>query len=320
MDSSDTPNLNTLILIILCGLVGSGKSTFATALQREFPEFRRCNQDELGKREDVEREVSAALSQGLSVQRRTWIDIARQYPNVEIWGITMDTPMDTCHARLIERKNHPTLKTPEKAVEVLSRFSYQFVPTKVGEGFNRLYSITPNGSPDYTPEGLENILAAVRETPFTPSPDSLPPVFNGSRGRGGRGRGSFPAHGHRGQEPSKSHGWRSHHASPSSWGPNPRDTPPQQDTNWRAQGPALTNTHRGRGYPNRGRGGYRGRGGANYNSSHEQIQSHGNYGPYPRGGPPPGPRYQTTPRPIPPLRDPNQPPLESSSSDVPGAV
>ncbi|EUC55720.1 AAA domain protein [Rhizoctonia solani AG-3 Rhs1AP] len=328
MDSSDTPNLNTLILIILCGLVGSGKSTFATALQREFPEFRRCNQDELGRREDVEREVSAALSQGLSVcvdrtnfdpsQRRTWIDIARQYSNVEIWGITMDTPMDTCHARLIERKNHPTLRTPEKAVEVLSRFSSQFVPIKLDEGFNRLYSLTPNGSPDYTSEELENILAAVRETPFAPSPDFLPPVSNGSRGRGGRGRGSFPTHGYRGQGPSNSHGWRgSHHASPSSWGPNPRDMPPQQDSNWRTQGP--TNTYRGRGYPNRGWGGYRGRGGAtNYSSSPEQ--SHGNYGPYPRGGPPPAARYQSTPRPIPPLRHPDQQPLESSSSDVPGAV
>ncbi|KDN43237.1 hypothetical protein RSAG8_06204, partial [Rhizoctonia solani AG-8 WAC10335] len=301
MDSSDNSNLNTLILIILCGLVGSGKSTFATALQREFPEFRRCNQDELGRREAVEREVYAALSQGLSVcvdrtnfdpsQRRTWIDIARQYPGVEIWGITTDTPYDACHARLIERKNHPTLHTPEKAVEVLSRFSSQFVPINLGEGLNRLYSITPNGSPDYTREELENILAAVRETPFSPSPESIPPVSNSSRGHGGRGRGrGSPTHGQRGQGPSDSHGWRSHHAS--SWGPNPRDTPPQQDGNWRTQGPSLTNAPRGRGYPSRGRGGYRGRGGTNTNSSPEQ--SHGNYGPYPRRGPPLGARYQTT--------------------------
>ncbi|CAE6452799.1 unnamed protein product [Rhizoctonia solani] len=144
------PNANTPALIILCGLVGSGKSTFATALQREFPEFRRCNQDELGRREDVEREVYTALAQGLSVcvdrtnfdpsQRRTWIDIARQYPEVEIWGVMMDTPYETCHARLIERKDHPTLRTPEKAVEVLSRFSSQFTPINANEGFNRRLS------------------------------------------------------------------------------------------------------------------------------------------------------------------------------------
>ncbi|KAJ1306533.1 hypothetical protein OPQ81_007534 [Rhizoctonia solani] len=173
MDIPDNTSFNAGVLIILCGLVGSGKSTFATALQREFPEFRRCNQDELGRREDVEREVTVALSQGLSVcvdrtnfdpsQRRTWIDIARQYSGVEIWGIKMDTPYNTCHARLIERKEHPTLKTPEKAVEVLSRFSSQFVPINVNEGFNRVYSIAPQESPDYTLEELEIILTAIRE-------------------------------------------------------------------------------------------------------------------------------------------------------------
>ncbi|KAF8757968.1 AAA domain [Rhizoctonia solani] len=154
MDPSNSTNSN--ILIVLCGLVGSGKSTFATALQREFPEVRRCNQDELGRREDVEREVHAALSQGLSVcvdrtnfdpgQRRTWIDIARQHSNIEIWGITMDTPFDV----------------------VLSRFSYQFVPISANEGFNRVYRIAPRENPDYTREELENILAAIRESPYAP--------------------------------------------------------------------------------------------------------------------------------------------------------
>ncbi|CUA77122.1 hypothetical protein RSOLAG22IIIB_06513 [Rhizoctonia solani] len=204
-------------------------------------------------------------------------------------------------------KDHPTLQTPEKAVEVLSKFNSLFVPIKDGEGFNRLYTITPNGSPDYTREELENILAAVRETPFTPSPDSLPPVSNTSRGRGGRGRarGSFPARGNRGQGPPNSHGWRSHHAS--SW--NPQNTPPQQDSNWHAQGPALTNTPGGRGYPSRGQGGYRRRG-TNVPSSH------GNYGAYPRGGPPPGLGI----KPIQPLQNTRQSALESQNSDVPGSV
>ncbi|CAE6437624.1 unnamed protein product [Rhizoctonia solani] len=324
MDISGNANLNTnpAVLIVLCGLVGSGKSTFATALQREFTEFRRCNQDELGRREDVEREVYAALSQGLSVcvdrtnfdprrvlpryhfscQRRTWIDMARQYPDVEIWGITMDTPYNTCHARLIERKDHPTLQTPEKAVEVLSQFSSRFVPIGLNEGFNRLYRIAPHESPDYTREELENILAAIREIPYTPSPDSLPPVFTSSRGRGGRGRGSFPAHGYRGQGAPNSHGWRSHHAS--SWGPNPRDAPQPDGDNWRTQGP--TNAHRGWASPGRGRGGYRGRG--DYSSS--PGQGYGNYGPYPRGGPP-GARYQATPQSMPPLHNSGTPPLGS---------
>ncbi|CAE7088454.1 unnamed protein product [Rhizoctonia solani] len=189
-------------------------------------------------------------------------------------------------------KDHPTLQTPERAVEVLSRFSFQFVPISIGEGLNRVYSIAPNGSADYTREELENILAAVRASPFIPSPDSLPPVSISSRGRGGRG------HGHRGQPPG-SHAWRSHHASPS-WVP-PRETAQQgtaQQDNWRTRGPE---TSRPRG---RGRGGYRGR------------ASYGNYGAYPRGGGPPGTRDQTTPRPMPPVQNPDVQPL----SDVPGSA
>ncbi|KAG9074546.1 hypothetical protein FRC06_010611, partial [Ceratobasidium sp. 370] len=64
-DNEQSPK--KLVVVILCGLVGSGKSAFANALQREFPEFRRCNQDELGRRGDVERAVHTALSRGLSV-------------------------------------------------------------------------------------------------------------------------------------------------------------------------------------------------------------------------------------------------------------
>ncbi|CAE6468997.1 unnamed protein product [Rhizoctonia solani] len=261
-------------------------------------------------------------------QRRTWIDIARQHSGVEIWGITMDTPFDTCHARLIERKDHPTLETPEKAIEgtlpesnptslltlhiVLSRFSYQFVPIDASEGFNRVYRIIPKENPDYTREELENVLAAIRASPYIHSPDPLPLVSTSSQDRGGRGY--FSSRGHSGQ--SGSHGWRSHHpaSSSSSWGPNPRDS--QQDLNsdnWRTQGSSSTNTHRGYGY--RGRGWGRGRGQSNHNPGYTH---HGGNGTYPRGNLPPGTRYQAPPRPIPPLQNSDLNPLESQHSDVPG--
>lgn len=43
------------------------KSTFAQALETFFPEFRRCNQDDLGNRRKVEAFATKALRQGLSV-------------------------------------------------------------------------------------------------------------------------------------------------------------------------------------------------------------------------------------------------------------
>ncbi|CEL56244.1 hypothetical protein RSOLAG1IB_07660 [Rhizoctonia solani AG-1 IB] len=315
----DPSNTNSNVLIVLCGLVGSGKSTFATALQRKFPDIRRCNQDELGRREDVEREVCMVLSQGLSVcvdrtnfdpsQRRTWIDIARQHSGVEIWGITMDTPIDICRARLIERKDHPTLKTPEKATEVLSRFSYQFVPIDANEGFNRVYSLPPGEQRlDYTREELENVLAAIRATAYISSPDSLPLVSRSSQGH--RGQGHFPSHGHGGRP--GSHGWRSHHSGPS-WGPNSQE--PQRDfnsDNWRTQGPSSTNTQGEHGNRGRGRGWVRGRGQSNYNPGYPHR---GGNGSYPRGNIPQGAWYQNPPQ---PLQSSDSNPVKSQRSDVPG--
>ncbi|KAH7335568.1 P-loop containing nucleoside triphosphate hydrolase protein [Rhizoctonia solani] len=281
MDTSDNENLSAraAILIVLCGLVGSGKSGFSTALQRELPEFRRCNQDELGKRQDVEREVNSALSQGLSVcvdrvnfdtsQRRTWIDIARQYPGVEVWCLEMDTPYKTCHARVLTRKDHPTLKTPEQAVKVLRIFRSQYVPPDVSEGFNRIYRIQPQNNPDYTREDIENVLAATWESPYFPSPDSLLPVmaFGNNRGRGDWGRGYSPR-GHRARGTPNFHSWRFHHPSPTG-ALSAQGVPVQRDgDNWRTRDATAMNTHGGRGGGRgRVRGGYRGRGRLGNNSN-----------------------------------------------------
>lgn len=84
------------IVLVLVGLIASGKvsqicfvmaevsatdrftpnrlhfrplmqSTFATALEEHVPHFRRCNQDELGSRQSVERLARQTLGRGLSV-------------------------------------------------------------------------------------------------------------------------------------------------------------------------------------------------------------------------------------------------------------
>ncbi|KAG8746182.1 hypothetical protein FRC10_005698 [Ceratobasidium sp. 414] len=291
--TGDEQGSRKLVVMILCGLVGSGKasneqSAFANALQREFPEFRRCNQDELGRRGDVERAVHAALSRGLSVcvdrtnidpgQRRTWIEIAHQYPDVEIWGVLMDTPYEICSKRLAERTDHPTIKSPQQAQQVLSRFANDFVPIDASEGFNRVYRLPPHHSPDFTHEELEEILAAIQATAFYDAPLSAAPQMYPSRSRGpypNRGRG-------RGRGADQSHDWRSSPstAGPHAWGANPTPgawVPSQARGGWRNQ----DTSSRGLGGDNRGsyRGRYsRGRGGWNRASYGHQAS---------RGGPMP---------------------------------
>ncbi|KAG6868414.1 hypothetical protein C0993_003358 [Termitomyces sp. T159_Od127] len=84
--STSEPWLDGQVVLILCGLVGSGKvcrtrnhivgaaltvfalqSTFATQLQEHYPKFHRCNQDELGDRRQVEQLARDCLARGLSV-------------------------------------------------------------------------------------------------------------------------------------------------------------------------------------------------------------------------------------------------------------
>ncbi|QRV73809.1 AAA domain protein [Ceratobasidium sp. AG-Ba] len=275
------------VVIVLCGLVGSGKSTFASALQREFPEFRRCNQDELGKRRDVENAVHTALSRGLSVcvdrtnidpdQRRTWIEIARQYPKVEVWGLQMDTPYQTCKERLATRTDHPTIKTPESALQVLSRFARDFVPIDPSEGFNRVYHIPAHHSPDFTCDELEEILASVRAATFYDTSFLIPPTSAAVPPYPSHPRG-FYLHPDRGM----SQDWRSRSSTPESQllssGSGTWMSDPHKGS-WRSQNSGA----RGFGGDSRWsyRGGYgRGRGGwspSPYGSQSSRDSSPSNY-------------------------------------------
>ncbi|MCO5572053.1 hypothetical protein L7F22_025804 [Adiantum nelumboides] len=160
-------------VIVLCGLVGSGKSSFARALQTHFPRYVRCNQDELGSRQKVQLAAEAALRSrvdsvrdgsepGTSTQaaeprafadkvavidrtnideghRKPWVDMADQF-GVDAEAMMFDTPYEVsfllspaaagqltqvicrshaqiCRERLLLRKDHETLKDPQRALE-----------------------------------------------------------------------------------------------------------------------------------------------------------------------------------------------------------
>ncbi|KAG8799335.1 hypothetical protein FRC16_005332 [Serendipita sp. 398] len=169
------------VLIILVGLIGSGKSTFSKAVQSNFPQqFRRCNQDELGTRKKVEKLVIQSLSAGLSVivdrtnidqrQRKTWIDIGRQFAHVDVWVITMDTPYEAslvCAARLRTRENHPTIKSWALAQTVLKRFSGEFEAPSLMEDFDRMYELSPHPTGAWTRQEIEKVLYEVDRSPST---------------------------------------------------------------------------------------------------------------------------------------------------------
>ncbi|KAI0060940.1 P-loop containing nucleoside triphosphate hydrolase protein [Artomyces pyxidatus] len=188
--------LDHRVVLILVGLVASGKSTFAEALERHFPHFQRCNQDELGDRRAVENRARRCLQQGLSVcidrtnldesQRAHWINIARDFPGTAVWVIVFDTPYQVCAERLQTRRHHPTIKDAETGLRVLSRFASTCEPPAPREGYHRIVTITPAQQPsaDYTRADVLAIVHRVRDSPQVDSA-AQPRIEQFFRGGGG---------------------------------------------------------------------------------------------------------------------------------------
>ncbi|KAF8899607.1 AAA domain-containing protein [Gymnopilus junonius] len=195
--------MHSKIVLILCGLIASGKSTFAEALQQHYPQFCRCNQDDLGDRRRVEQLAIETLNQGLSVcvdrtnfnamQRSYWIDIAREFPGTAVWVIVFDTPYEVCAARLQTRTFHPTITSPELGMSVLSRFAADFEHPAPHEGYERILYVKPSDHPFpvYTRSDITSILQRVQNTPLIVSDTPL--------GRPGSGYSSFRGNSYRGR-------------------------------------------------------------------------------------------------------------------------
>lgn len=87
-------------MLVLCGVVGAGKSTLACALEEQLGYVRVC-QDVLGDRRACEDAVELHLGLGSTVvvdrtnfdysQRQHWINIAQRHPGVETCAVVLTT-------------------------------------------------------------------------------------------------------------------------------------------------------------------------------------------------------------------------------------
>ncbi|OCH88384.1 P-loop containing nucleoside triphosphate hydrolase protein [Obba rivulosa] len=257
------------VVLLLVGFIGSGKSTFAQALEQHFPRFRRCNQDDLGDRRRVEATARQALSQGLSVcidrtnidvgQRKTWINIAREFPETQVWVIVFDTPYEVCMERLRERTNHPTIRTPEHGYSILARFRNQYEPPVPWEGHSRLIKLKPSDHPSatYTAEDISAILRRLQASKLEPAPYApIDSYFVPGNRRGGSTSSGFHGHGSPGD--SRGNGYR---------------------------GGSITRGHGTGRWNRRGTAPHRGRDGRPYPSARDAFTE------YPASVGPPGSRY-----------------------------
>lgn len=204
-------------MLILVGLVASGKSTFAEALERHFPRFRRCNQDDLGNRQLVEELAHQTLQEGLSpcidrtnfnaIQRSYWTNIARSFPRTTISIIVFDTPYHVCASRLQHRTSHPTINDAQQGLAILARFASQFRPPSHDEDYDHILYLKPSDlpSPEYTRDDISSILSRLRASAGQTGRAVQPHItsYFGTRGshsisRGGPTRGYRALHGDRG--------------------------------------------------------------------------------------------------------------------------
>jgi len=131
-------------VLILCGLPGAGKTTFA---EKYYESWIRISQDELGSREACIQKAGEALRRGRTIiidrcnhtvaQRQHWIDLANQHGTTATCMFLSVNP-DECFHRINLRKNHPTISeymSSEQKRNIINHFFLEFEPPTLAEGF-----------------------------------------------------------------------------------------------------------------------------------------------------------------------------------------
>lgn len=151
-------------VMILCGLPGSGKSTFAKELESKG--WVRVNQDELGSRKTCKKVMSEALKDGFNVvvdrcnfdinQRKAWIDLAAKHGITNVSCLWLDIDKETCCERVSKRENHPTIKPDSDGEKIIDQFSRIFVGPELSEGFVNVTVLKDNNDLEKLMKEMEN--------------------------------------------------------------------------------------------------------------------------------------------------------------------
>ncbi|KAJ8898942.1 hypothetical protein K2173_008440 [Erythroxylum novogranatense] len=156
--ASDSKPLETgddkpkLVVVILIGAPGSGKSTFCEQVMASSsrPWSRVCqdiiNNGKAGTKQQCVKSVMGSLSEGKSVfvdrcnmdreQRAEFVKLGG--PQVEVHGVVLDFPANVCISRSVKRTGHEGNLQGGKAAAVVNRMMQKKELPKLSEGFSRI--------------------------------------------------------------------------------------------------------------------------------------------------------------------------------------
>ncbi|PVV02777.1 hypothetical protein BB560_002758 [Smittium megazygosporum] len=134
-------------ILVLSGLPGSGKSTFAQSLTFSFQEWIHLDLNDIGSKEACIRSCTKLIKSNKNIiidglnydhkERRAWVEFARDS------GITIDSLFfDLCKTRVFNRTGHISGVQGKFGAEVVSRVEKQFIPPSPSEGFRVCLSIS----------------------------------------------------------------------------------------------------------------------------------------------------------------------------------
>ncbi|RLN98844.1 hypothetical protein BBJ28_00024476 [Nothophytophthora sp. Chile5] len=157
--------VQTTDLLLLCGLPGSGKSSFRRALLKrciasqstanrmranasQYQPWTEIHSDELG-RKACERSIGnggirrAILDRcnGVRADRQTFLRLAGTWSR-HATAVVFDLPAELCEARALQRADHLTLPPGRRVANAIHQHAGSFEPPELSEGFKTIVRIT----------------------------------------------------------------------------------------------------------------------------------------------------------------------------------
>lgn len=144
-------------IILLCGLPGAGKTTWA---KQQAKDFYIINQDELGSRDHCAQKALDIIKIGRDIiidrtnidkrQRSNWIKLAKHHGISEIECVEFKSDPEKCIKRIKNRQNHPTIPpntSVDKIAQIVRKFNKAYERPTHDEGFFKITVISVDNFP-----------------------------------------------------------------------------------------------------------------------------------------------------------------------------